>query len=907
MLRKAWHIGAWCTRQTARLLLWSVWALLLLALAAQVYVVSHRSLALPDPLRRLVNERLASEGLQVDYRDGEIDLAGRVVLRDVRVAFVTASAEPVATADVVYLHLDPRDLVLGKLDLLDLSVHGLDIPGLASGVEAAAIPLGDEIELSWLTGYVLGVPAQVDGRFRVPRMASSPAARRPRAFETVAAVRARLDGLAASARPWIAAAGSPRLRIHLGGGRADIDLSADSLDLGAVPGGPGGRLSGLRATTTVPLGAPPARLAVRASAAAADLPGEISAREAALLLRVEGSLRAGVLDLQAGSVRWRDVETGPVVVAAAAAAPGAVSAEVSLALAGGDWSARASADLVARSGRAVLDGFVDDGALAFAGSLIGKDLSGLLDPVQAAPLHAEATFAPGWKLARASGRLHSGVVRVGTVMLDETGTEFDYDGRRVLCDALVLRLGDSLAHGSYEMDTATNDFRFLLSGRLRPAGIAGWFHEWWTNFWDDFDFAGGPPDASVDVRGRWGDLTATNVYVQAKGAGAGLRGVPFDRVETRLFLRPHWFDILRFDVAKDAAAAGGRVARSLDATGNGWRHMEFGVESTLPLATIAKLFPAESASLLAPYTFETPPRLKIEGRVDSAGSPAGKHESINVDVVSTGPMTFHDFPLSDLRTLALVRDDVVELPRIDVMFAGGRATGHARLQGEGDARRLSFDVSLSEADLGAVVQAVSALQPPPATPPTAKAAEAAKRRQQRLEGGRLDFVLKAEGPFNDPHGFTGKGRGSITNAELGQLNLFGPISEALRGTFLNFSSFSLNTVEAPFKLDGERVRFPDLRVSGPSALILAKGDYHLDGGSLDFTARIHPFDENSSMFGSAASLVLSPFSRVFEVKLKGTLADPSWVFSYGPSRLLNTLTGGERQTTPAPPSSTASP
>lgn len=907
MLRKAWHIGAWCTRQTARIVLWGVWAALLLALAAQVYVVSHRSIPLPDPLRRMVNERLAAEGLQVDFRDGEIDLAGRVVLRDVRVAFVTASAEPVATADIVYLHLDPLDLALGKLDLLDLSVHGLDIPGLAAGVEAAAVPLGDEVELSWLTGYVLGIPAQVDGRLRLPRTPASDAGPRPRAFESIAKIRARLDQVAETARPWIAATGSPRLRLHLGGGKADIALAASSLDLGAVPGGPGGRLGGLRASATVPLGPAPARIAVRGSVGSADLPGEISARDAVFLLRAEGSLSAAVLDLQAGSVRWRKIETGPLVVAAAGAAPGTVSADVSLSLAEGVWSIRASGDLGARSGRVSLDGFVDDGTLAFAGSLINKDLTGLLDPAQAAPLRAEAAFAPGWQLSRATGRLHSGVVRVGTVMLDETGTEFDYDGRRVLCDALVLRLGDSLARGSYEMDTATNDFRFLLSGRLRPAGISGWFHEWWTGFWHDFDFAGGPPVAEVDVQGRWGDLTATNVYVQAAGAGVNLRGVPFDGVETRLFLRPHWFDILRFDVTRDSAAAGGRVARFLDASGNNWLHMEFGVESTLPLATISTLFPKESSALLAPYKFDSPPRLKIEGRVDSASSLAGKHESINVDVNSAGPMTFHDFPLANLRTLALVRDDVVDLPRIDVTFAGGQATGEARVQGEGDARRLSFDISLTDADLGAVVQAVSALQPPPATPPTAKAAEAARRRQQRLEGGRLDFTLKAEGPFDDPHGFTGKGRGSITNAELGQLNLFGPISEALSGTFLNFGSFSLTTVEAPFRLDGERLRFPDLRVSGPSALILAKGNYHLDGGSLDFTARIHPFDESSSMFGSAASVVFSPFSRVFEVKLKGTLTDPSWVFSYGPSRLLNTITGGDRQPAPESTPSSASP
>ncbi|MBC8040788.1 MAG: hypothetical protein H7Y06_09615, partial [Opitutaceae bacterium] len=107
-------------------------------------------------------------------------------------------------------------------------------------------------------------------------------------------------------------------------------------------------------------------------------------------------------------------------------------------------------------------------------------------------------------------------------------------------------------------------------------------------------------------------------------------------------------------------------------------------------------------------------------------------------------------------------------------------------------------------------------------------------------------------------------------------------------------SFSLTTMDASFRLNGDRVRFRDLRVSGPSALLLAKGTYQVRGGGLDFSAKLHPFDESTTMFGNAANFVLTPFSKVFEVKLQGTLSKPAWIFSYGPSRLLNSLTGNDR-------------
>jgi hypothetical protein len=130
------------------------------------------------------------------------------------------------------------------------------------------------------------------------------------------------------------------------------------------------------------------------------------------------------------------------------------------------------------------------------------------------------------------------------------------------------------------------------------------------------------------------------------------------------------------------------------------------------------------------------------------------------------------------------------------------------------------------------------------------------------------------------------------------LNLFGPLSEALSGSFVNFGSFSLTSVDAPFELQGDQVRFEELRVSGPSALIQAKGYYRLRDGSLNFTTKIFPFDESSTVLGSAVGFVLKPLSQVLEVKLSGTLNNPNWVFAYGPSRLLNSLIGGGKSAPP---------
>jgi hypothetical protein len=927
ILRQAWKVSWWITRLSARTVLWAGWLLLLTVLAFQLHLLSSRHVALPEFVRHKIEERLATQGVRLELGGGRIDFGGHVRLDDVRVGPLSLEA-PLATASSVYAHLDLFKLLIAQVEIDEVQVSGLDLhlPAIHSlsgvdevmvgGVDLTVRLEGREIVLSHLGGYIRQIPLLVSGRLPKPR---EPAG----AVDPIDWIQTVTRGWLGLARQLQAADGylsafeTPRLHLQLlpaagGATQARVEISASGIDVAKLPGGLTGQLRGVRLATTVPLDELGRRTLVLDGAVdSLKLPREISAE--GLAFRLSGTPGGAhgfdprLLDLQLGSLRWREIEVGPLAATAAQPAPGRFDLALSLTLAGAPWSLHGSVEPGTGTAAVTLDGRVEAATLVFAGRQIGRELGGLLIPAQPAPLTVSASFGPGWKLTGARGRLHSGFVMVGGVPIDEAGTEFTYDGNRVVCDQLVLRLGDSLAHGSYEMDARTLDFRFLLTGGLRPMGIDKWFHSWWRDFWHTFTFNAALPVADVDVLGRWGDLTATQVFVQADCADTGLKGVAFDRLRTRLYLRPHWFDILHFDVALAGQGAQGWLSRAMDLKRNTWNAMEFDVDSTLPLETIVALFKEESAELLAPYQFSSPPKLRLSGRVDSAGSPAGKQERIDINLSSLGAMTYHGFPLADLKVNALLRDDRLELPMLAAVFAEGQAVGHATLQGPAEARRLAFDITLSKAKLGAVTQAVGQLQLKAGAPPapvTEKPDKAARLRQERLDQGLFDFKLAAEGLYTDFFSFKGSGHAKVSGSELGQLNLFGPLSAALRGSFVNLGSFSLTTADAPFELQGDHVRFEELRISGPSALIQAKGYYRLRDGSLDFSTKVFPFDESSSVLGSAVGFVLTPLSKVLEVKLHGSLNNPTWVFAYGPSRLLNTLIGGDKpnpqETVPAP-------
>ena len=140
--------------------------------------------------------------------------------------------------------------------------------------------------------------------------------------------------------------------------------------------------------------------------------------------------------------------------------------------------------------------------------------------------------------------------------------------------------------------------------------------------------------------------------------------------------------------------------------------------------------------------------------------------------------------------------------------------------------------------------------------------------------------------------------------------MLGILSALLRQTLLNFSTLQLDAARANFTLEGRKLAFSEVKLTGPQAAMDTQGDYFLDTKAVAFTARIYPFQESRGIIGSAVGAVLAPFSQVLEVKLTGQLANPDWAFALGPINLLRSILGIEpdsREPLPSPPNAPAPP
>jgi hypothetical protein len=438
------------------------------------------------------------------------------------------------------------------------------------------------------------------------------------------------------------------------------------------------------------------------------------------------------------------------------------------------------------------------------------------------------------------------------------------------------------------MDTITRDYRFLLKGRMRPPDIAGWFKPSWLRFWSNFDFSAAPPDADVDVSGRWGSTGRSRVYCRVDAVRPEIRGVPFDRLGTTLFFRPNYYNVSALMAERAGHFARGSFIVTLDPQLSTYRTLDFAGDSELDIAECARLYGPAGTELFAPYQFAEPPSVHLTGHFDGPGMPGGPHKRVKFTVTSHGRFALNRFPLDKVRFDADYDDDDLDLRQIEAEFAGGTATGKARLKAPREGRTLTFDAKLSGADLARVINVLDEFQLA-GKPPSVERSKG--RFLSRATGGRLDAVLAAEGRFWEPLSFHGDGHLLITGKELGEIHLLGSLSELLSKSMFNFTSLRIETAQAGFKLDGRKVHFPQVKLLGPSASIVANGDYLLDARTLDFNASVYPLQESKLALPYGLGLLLTPISDFLSLRLTGPLEKPSWVFVLGPTNILRGISG----------------
>jgi hypothetical protein len=884
---------------------WTIWLGLVVVLGFQVYIAATNRLEIPGWLLRSIEQRLETYSIHAKFGRTSLDPTGNLFFEDVSLVLPSFN-EPVVSAAGVFVRLDPWALVTRQFDPQEIRITGASclVPAMLSSTGKSEALVrdfdltlqprqGGELLVKALTARVASLRVNARGAIYLPETRKN-AGGGATAPESIARRYAAVCRQLLAATEKINAFEEPCAEVLLVPSEsraaiANLVLTARGFKFDAPLAV---SASGLFATVQFPLlGEAAAPVRIELTADELRLPRDIRAQNVSFALR--GSLSpirfqfepAGV-ELSAGSVQAEGVVATAFAGQFTNPKSNELHGDLLANVMGAPLAFSADADFTAKTARIAFDGFVAPGWLEVVGNHVGHDVRRFVDfSIPIAVSAGQASFGPGWRFERLSARVDARAVNAYRVFIDAARGNVELTPNRFYASDAQARLGKNFARGSYEHAFPSQAFRFLLEGRLAPLDISGWFGSWWPDFFRTFEFPGGAPTASIDVVGQWGTGPKTTVFVYGEVRSPVIRGTPLDQVRTRLFIRPGFYDALEVNSTLGNGKVRGAFTYRLDPANFEWRQFDFSADSSVNLEPVAQLIGPAGTEWLKPFRFERAPAVKISGRLEH---PSEKSYRQNVDIVarSDGAFWFHDFPLDGVAFTAAVRDDAITIGDVEAGFAGGTTTGRAAIRDRGVTQILNFEFALREASLGRAIGTLEEFL----AKKQGLAAPAPGKFIQEKNNVRFDLAGAAEGKLNDLFSYQGRGVSELKGPELGELRLLGGLSEALRFTALRFTA-----VNASFRIEGSKLVFPEVSVTGDNSAIQAHGEYALDRKQLDFNAKLYPFQESGFVLKKILDVALSPLSNVFEVKLTGTLDKPSWALVLGPTNFLRNLTQPNRE------------
>ncbi len=877
-----------------------VFQLMLVAIACLLgYTLLRDDIPVPDFLHGRIERELARFGLQATFQSAQFDPTGRIFVTGLRLQPARFSGS-ILEADRVLIQLNRILLLAGKpgIDLVEVEhARVLCPPAISpSGVsetllEVSSARIRHHHEL-WTVDGLAGAlgPARIAIRgayFAEPLKEGIP----PPDIDHILALYAKHAPEFVRAREWLSQVVDPAIEInfHGSGQSVDVSLEASAVEWSDPRVAGAGRVR-LRLEGSIVNGVPRLPLRAEASAARVSRPG----------LGAVKSVRASAQWTQLPTRRdpWPDrveISTGRIAHpklaldgARATVFPAAfpnVEADLWIPLVGENLAIHLAGDVKKQSGIARVEGRLGSAWLEKAGEILGRDVTYYATIDEPPDFAATATIDEGLKWSRVEGRARSGPIVARGVAIDRARIHGVVTPGRVAIDRLEVSRGDEAAIGTYEDTLATRANRFVLRGSMRPLSIAPWFGAWWPRFWGDYGFHDAPPQFQVDVHGNWLEGHKTLVTGRMSGEAITIRGHAFNAIDARFFIRPNYYDLYDARLRRVEGDLSGEAQLHFRPGDRNPARQSWRFESTADLVELAGIFGPGGTALFEPYRYEIPPEVTGRGRITQEG---GVYDTdIDLRIRTPHPFRYYDFPLEALETSVKIDDRHIELPDIDARYAGGRVEGKAVV----DEGTLSVDAALRDADYDLAVDTFSDfLRRQSPTPEEEKPSANADGLGARKVGGRLDIKLTAKGPLTEHQAYEGSGEAQIHNGDLAKINLFGPLGDVLGGLGIKLGTLSLSDATGQFDVQKERLVFPRIRITGRTGALETEGVYLLEGGAVNFRARLFPLRESSGLFTQVFGLLLEPVSNLLEMRLTGTLKEPHWSFTRDPISILRELT-----------------
>jgi hypothetical protein len=472
---------------------------------------------------------------------------------------------------------------------------------------------------------------------------------------------------------------------------------------------------------------------------------------------------------------------------------------------------------------------------------------------------------PAELLNRVSGTLSVHNARYGNLEIEALSGRVRREGHRLECDGLKGTVGGQEdrkdetgscmvggnVEGSMFWDSAAHEYGVEAEGSIDPNLLVESlsFSRVATNVIRGFRFKEQPPHVYIDLGQNYSRRNTFFINVQASAFDVFVRDVPFTSVNTTVAYKQK---VVKIDpVTANQGTEYIRGSAVLDYN-EGLASFD-AMSSVSPEALEDVIYPRVD---LFGNKIKTAGKTKITARgcvdwrrmqatdfeaeveIGQCRIPAGLLDGLNATVTGRGP---------EIR----LRDAVFNI-------CDGRGSGDFSVRV--DPLRKGFpytlDTSLSEVDFRKYVQFF--------LPDEDLSISGNMSGEARIESDfSKDFFKTANG----------SGSGYVIDGQLADLPLFRGFSKVMRKVIPSFSIFSINDLSGNFEIK-EGVFYSDNAYFDGSILSAkGQGSYSVESG-FDAYFQAQVFSENR--MSKVLRFITDPFFKLFELKLEGSLADPSW-------------------------------
>ncbi len=498
-------------------------------------------------------------------------------------------------------------------------------------------------------------------------------------------------------------------------------------------------------------------------------------------------------------------------------------------------------------------------------------------------LRASCWFGRGFVFEKADFEVATGPFSFGGVDFLRITVRGEATPRLISFDEIGLEKPDERVAGSLDVNLIQGDYRLLLTGKGFPIPLNPIMPDWWDNIWKKMEFSGHPIVADLEARANWKTGRLGFYFGGYSGKEITFQSAKFDTFDLKSWSQPGFIEIYDLNATRPEGEAVGTVAWVF--LGKHAISQVLDLEANIDIEPLSGLLGPGVAKVVEDFEVSEPPDLHLVGNLYYPNAPWPNLRDIHLQARAQTALSYQDYPLDYLNFEGRLTDDRFDMERVGFGFAGGNGTGQLSWQDKEPLDQLNLDLHLKEADPKLAFETLGWL--PIEEVLTEASTDNPTEEPKSISSGLLDVELNATGVPGDFLSFKGLGNLTVTKAELGRVHLFGGLSRALYGTWVDFTTLKLDSAEGQFFLNEDIIQFSEVSVSGPGSLIRANGEIIMPDRGLDFKVRVHFFEKGGASLLSILGPILKPFENALELRLRGTIDEPKWRFQIDPRNVFS--------------------